>query len=224
MNTATPSSTPGGGSAPGAGTETGDSVPAPGSGSGPGAATATSAPGREPTERDRQLLRSAMAIELAARDLFRLAVAQKHGGAQATDTTTAGSGPAAQTPPDILQVAAGNHDQYADVIGGVLGESQHGARDETVYSRWESDFRSGDETTVGQAAYDLESAIVATYEQMIGQLQGLDGIERIASMVTVEAAQSTVFADLAGRGDDLDAMLENTAQPLSLTGNGETTS
>lgn len=226
MNTATPSSsTPDSSGSAGnasAGGGPGSSTPA-------AASTPTSepAPGRGATESDRELLQFALTIELAARDLFRLAVAdqQAAGGEEsAPSTTPASSTPPAVEPPDILAVAADNHDQYADVLGGLLGESQAGTRDQGVYGRWQSDFSSGDETTIGQAAYDLESAIVATYEEMIGQLEGLDGIERIASMITVEAAQSTVFADVAGHGDDLAMMLENTAQPLSSAGNREATS
>ena len=39
----------------------------------------------------------------------------------------------------------------------------------------------------------------------------------IASILIVEARSSTVLADLAGNGDDLDALFVNDAEPLAVS-------
>ena len=62
------------------------------------------------------------------------------------------------------------------------------------------------------AAYDLESTLVATHTELLGELEGVDGAKTIASILMMEARHCTVLADLAGRGDDLDALFENTAR------------
>ena len=63
-------------------------------------------------------------------------------------------------------------------------------------------------------AYDLESTAVATHTELLGQLEGIDGAETVASILIVEARMRTVLADLAGHGDDLDALFVDDAEPL----------
>ena len=64
------------------------------------------------------------------------------------------------------------------------------------------------------AGLDLEATAVATHNDLLGRLQGVDGIAAVASFVVVEARHGTVLADVAGNGDDLDALLTSDAEPL----------
>ena len=71
-------------------------------------------------------------------------------------------------------------------------------------------------TTVAAAAYDLESMLVATHPEVIGELVGTDGADALAAAVIVEARQASALAAVAGKLDDLDVMLVNSAEPVSL--------
>ena len=46
----------------------------------------------------------------------------------------------------------------------------------------------GDLASVLDAAYDLESTLVATHTEILGKLQGIDGAALVASILIVEAA------------------------------------
>ena len=56
--------------------------------------------------------------------------------------------------------------------------------------------------------------LVATHTELLRSIQNLDGARLIASILIVEARHCAVLADLAGGGDDLDALFENEAEPL----------
>ena len=64
------------------------------------------------------------------------------------------------------------------------------------------------------AGRELEAAAVATHSDLLGQLVDVDAVAAIASFVAVEARHGTVLTDIAGDGDDLDAMLIADAEPL----------
>jgi hypothetical protein len=88
------------------------------------------------------------------------------------------------------------------------------SRNDEVFDALEADFAVSDVTAVAQAAYDLESVAVATHTELLGLLEGVDGAKLVASVLAVEARHCTVLADLSGNGDDLDALLDNSAEPL----------
>jgi hypothetical protein len=67
---------------------------------------------------------------------------------------------------------------------------------------------------VATAGYDLESAAVATHTELLGRLTNADAAKLIASVLAMEARHCAVLADLSGRGDDLDVLLVNTAEPI----------
>ena len=64
------------------------------------------------------------------------------------------------------------------------------------------------------AGYDLESTAVATHTALLAHLTNVDGAKLVASMLAMEARHCVVLADLSGRGDDLDVLLVNTAEPI----------
>lgn len=157
---------------------------------------ATTAPPLTPTEDDIPRLQFAHALERAARELYQAAF-----DAGLEDET--------------LASLRDNHQAYAEVLHGLLGTEGGQRADESVVLRFRSRFASGDVSRVVEAAYDLESAAVATHTALIGELQGLDGAHLLASIAVVEARHVVVLADMAGRGGDVDAMFRNEAEPLS---------
>jgi hypothetical protein len=175
------------------------------SASGSAAATTTTAPKR-PTDDDVELLAFAQSFELTARDLYQAAL----------DADLARSDLA-----DVFHTLRDNHGEYANRLSGILGVDAARGRDDDLYDQLVSGFESSDPATVATAGEDLESTAVATHNELIGRLAGIDGIAAIASIALVEARQSAVLADIAGDGDDLDAMLTSDAEPLELAADAE---
>jgi hypothetical protein len=65
---------------------------------------------------------------------------------------------------------------------------------------------SGDRSSVLDAMYTLESTAVATYTEMLSQLQGTDGASLMASILIMEACHGTVLAYMNG-STNLDELL-----------------
>jgi Ferritin-like domain len=169
------------------------------------AATTTTAPKR-PTGDDVELLAFAQSFELTARDLYQAAL----------DADLANSDLA-----DVFRTLRENHAEYANRLSGILGVDAASGRNDELYDQLVSEFESNDPAAVATAGEDLESTAVATHNELIGRLAGLDGIAAIASIAVVEARQGTVLADIAGNGDDLDAMLTADAEALELPAGAE---
>jgi rubrerythrin len=155
---------------------------------------ARSASASSPSAADTELLRFAMQLELTARDLYRAAV-----------DTGADSG--------ITSVMAEQHESYAQALAGFGGLSAN-TRNSEVFDAYESTFATSDDQAVLEAAYELESIAVATHTELLGLLEGPRAARLIASILVVEARHCAVLADATGRGDDLDALLVNTADPI----------
>jgi hypothetical protein len=143
---------------------------------------------------DLELLLFAQSLELAARDLYAAAI-------------TAG------TDDPVFALLADQHEAYAQGIASFIGEPAN-ARDDAVYDELEASFTAFDQAAVATAGYDLESAVVAIHTELLARLENADGAKVIASMLAMEARHSVVLADMSGRGDDLDVLLVNTADPI----------
>ena len=143
---------------------------------------------------DLDLLTFVQSLELSARDLYASAAA-----AGADDP--------------VFGVLADQHKAYAQGIAAFTGVPAD-TRDDTVYDEREAAFAVADQLAVATAGYDLESAAVATHTALLGRLANRDAAEMIASMLAMEARHCAVLADMSGRGDDLDVLLVNTADPI----------
>ncbi len=150
---------------------------------------------------DEALLGALQAVELAAWDLY---VAAISGGGD----------------DDVYVGIRDNHRAYADLLSGLLGRAAPDARDQQLYDAQLAGFESSG-TDLATAAYDLESALVATHGDVLGQLVGADGARAIAAVLMAEARHCAVLADLAGLGDDFTALFDNQAAPLALAGEGQ---
>ena len=153
------------------------------------ATTTTSAPPKRPTDDDVALLGFAQSVELAARNLYDVALSTD----DFDDVTRA-----------VMATIRESHDAYAAALSGTLGRE---APQEVhpIFDDLQSAF-AGDPKSVLDAAYSLESTAVATHLDILGQLQGTDGASLIASILIVEARHGTVLAHLNG-ATDLDVLL-----------------
>jgi hypothetical protein len=159
---------------------------------------ASTPPGR-PTAADTEVLAALQGLELAARNLYGAAI----------DAGTEDEG-------GVLATLQANHEGYANAISGLIGAAAPQVPSDAVFDQFASEFESGDLETVAVAGYELESGAVATYLDALGELEGTDGATLVASILMVESRQAAVLANLAGQGDDLDAVLVNTATPLPI--------
>jgi Ferritin-like domain len=156
------------------------------------ATTTTSAPPKRPGSDDVTLLGFAQSVELAARDLYDVALASGDFDANARA---------------VIATIRESHDAYAASLSGMLGREAPQVADSVV-----EDLKStfgGDGSSVLDAAYGLESTAVATHTEILGKLQGTDGASLLASILIVEARHGTVLAHLNG-ATSLDDLLVNT--------------
>ncbi len=148
-----------------------------------------------------------LGAELAARDLYR----------------SANAAGAATPEPDLIAVLADNHGAYADSLAAIIGASANEAADAAVFDERLEDFEITDVPALAETAYELESELVATHLQLIGELSNRDAAELLAAIVITEARHCAILADLSGKGNDLMALLENPAEPLSQAAAGNAT-
>lgn len=185
--------------------------------SGPGSSTPTesSAPAETSpptvplglTDGDRNLLLFAQQIELAAAELY----------GSAFDAS--GDDPLVVT----LSTFMKNHTANANLMAAQLGRAGSHTPAQEVVDQFSGSFGTNGDTApedVAAAAYELESTLVATYQEMAGQLGSVDALTPIASIMLTESRQCAVLADASGQGDDVAALLDNTATPLTLPAEG----
>ncbi len=159
-------------------------------------ATTTTLPPKRPSTADLALLNYAESIELAATNLYQASI-----DAGAKD--------------DLVKMLVANHRGYADLIRGILGTRSIGIPDTSLYDERLSTFQVADLEALAPAAYELESALVATHTDLLAKLEGTDGAADIASILIVEARQAAVLADAAGKGGDFDALFDDAAIALT---------
>jgi len=190
-----------------AGTEPAGSAPA---GSEPAgtepAATTTTVPPSRPTADDIPLLAFAQSFELTLRDLYDEAI---------------GAGVAEGDAGPVFSTLRENHEEYGNVLAGIIGTDAPQRRDDAIFDQFVSGFQNADVVGVASAAYDVESTAVATHNELIGQLTGVDAAATLAALLVIESRHCTVLAHLAGNGEDMAALIENAATALPATAPAE---
>lgn len=143
------------------------------------------------SEGDAALVGFAISLELSARDLYDSAI----------DAGATGQ---------VWDVMREQHESYAQRLAGIAGVPTDQRNDE-VFDALESSFR----TATSAAAFDLENVAAATHIDLLGEVTDDGAAKAMAAIVAMESRHATVLADLAGMGDDLDALFLNTATALS---------
>ena len=162
------------------------------------ATTSTTGAPKRPTDEDVPLLVFAQQIEISAYALYQKSLDLSFTDEQRT----------------VIEVVYQSHLSYAQALSGFLGREASNESDEELISTREADFGADVETML-QAAYDLESSLVATHIQQIGELEGTDAVNLLSSVVTVEARNGTVLADLMGSTDLSVLLVDNDAVALT---------
>ncbi len=169
-----------------AGTATADTTAGTTAGSGATtttvAATTTTAPPQRPTDADLELLTFVQTAEIAARDLYALAITNKvYSGDLAASIKTIGE----------------SHEAYEQALSALIGRLAPNKQNAALFKALQGDF-AGSADTVSAAAGALENALVATHLDIVSKLQGTDAAALIASILVVEGRHAVVMNTLAG--------------------------
>ena len=164
------------------------------------AATTTTSPPKQPSDDDVALLGLSQSVELAARNLYDVALAT-------SDFQFDGDTKA------VLATIRESHDAYAASLSAILGRRAPQAVN-PVFDKLQSSF-GGDTKSVLDAAYSFESTAVATHIDVLGKLQGTDGASLIASILIAEARHGTVLAHMNGSSDLSELLVDNEAGALT---------
>ncbi|MDW3213437.1 MAG: ferritin-like domain-containing protein [Ilumatobacteraceae bacterium] len=140
------------------------------------------------SDEDLSISGSAIALELAARDLYDSAIA-----AGADD--------------EIWTAMREQHESYAQRLAGITGISAT-TRDQESFDQLGDGFATSDPAA---AAFDLENTLAATHLELLGQVADVDIAKAMASFVAIESRHATVLATLSGQADDFDALFVNPA-------------
>lgn len=151
----------------------------------------TTTPPRRPTPSDTALLQAVQQVELAARDLYAVALDGAEGDAA---NTFAG-----------LQA---HHDMYAQSISSQIGKAAPQTRDDALFDSLASGFDAS-------AAWTLENTLVATHTDLIGRIEGTEPAALIASILIGESRHAVALAALVGKSpvDDIDSFLVTSDVP-----------
>jgi hypothetical protein len=140
---------------------------------------------------DLSLASFAISLELAARDLWDVAL---EAGADQ----------------QLWVTIRENHEAYAQRLAGITGISAN-TRDEALFSANAAGFGTNTPSIVG---YDLESAAAATHLELLGKIDDSEIAGALASIAAIESRHAAVIAGL--RGESLDAQFLNAAAPIAV--------
>jgi hypothetical protein len=146
-------------------------------------------PVRVAPDADAQSAAEAIAIELAARDLYDAAIA-----AGAADP--------------LWGALREQHESYAQRLAGLVGASATGA-DADLFGELASTFGVADPAT---AATELENTLVAGHIARLADVSGTDIVSALASIIASESRHAVVAARLAGQTDP-EALFVNPLTP-----------
>ena len=142
--------------------------------------TSTTAPPKQPTAADVDLLSFAIGLELAMIDLYVKHAAGAKGDAKA-----------------VAQLFGANHRAAAQAIAGLVGRKAPTARNAAFFAE-HAPKTAGDAKETAAYMAGLENALVATHLKVLGSLRGVDGANLIASIIPTQARQAAVLVGLSG--------------------------
>ena len=147
------------------------------------------------TSGDMDLLIVAQSAEMAVHDLYKNAIAKA--GFTGEELAT-------------IEMFAEHHLAYAQAIGGLLGSKAPFVRSEAIYQQFVAATSSS--ATAGRTLQALENTLAVTHTDILSRLEGTDGAELVASIISVEARHAAVFGVLPTLA--LSSALDNPATSL----------
>ena len=153
----------------------------------------TTAPPKQPTAGDVDLLSYALGIEFAMIDIYSRAASA------AKDDLK-----------DVAKLFGANHRAAAQALTGLLGRKAPTGRNEAFYAEQSTKAAGKDNKEIATVLAGLENALVATHLGVLGALRGIDGASLVASIIPTEARQAAVLVGLSGSTELDDIMALDT--------------
>lgn len=142
--------------------------------------TSTTAPPKQPTAADVELLSFAIGLELAMVDLYGKNAAGSKDDAKA-----------------VAELFGANHRAAAQALAGLVGRAAPTSRNAAFFAEHAPKV-TGAATEASAYLASLENALVATHLKVLGSLKGVDGASLVASILPIEARQAAVLVGLSG--------------------------
>lgn len=142
--------------------------------------TSTTAPPKQPTAADVDLLSFAIGLELAMIDLY----AKNAAGAK--DDAKA-----------VAELFGANHRAAAQALSGLVARKAPTTRNAAFFAEHAPKV-TGDAKETAAYMAGLENALVATHLKVLGSLRGVDGANLVASILPTEARHAAVLVGLSG--------------------------
>lgn len=143
--------------------------------------TSTTAPPKQPTASDVELLSVAIGLELAMVDLYGKFASGSQGDTKA-----------------VAQLFKGNHRAAAQALAGLIGRKAPTGRDEKFFADNSAKAAASGKDAISAMA-ELENAMVATHISVLGNVKGTDGANLVASIIPIAARQAAVLVGLSGK-------------------------
>lgn len=144
---------------------------------------------------DKPLLIAAQSAELAVHDLYLNAISKA--GFSGDELAT-------------MQLFAEHHLAYVQAISGLLGSDAPFERDNAIYQQFLS--ATSSKATAARTLQTLENTLATTHTDILSRLEGTNGAELVASIITVEARHAAVFGTLPTLS--LSSALDNSTMSL----------
>lgn len=153
-------------------------------------ADSSAAPPARPTKNDIPILVALHEAELAARDLYRIAV---DANVVSDDDVSA-----------VVKLMVEHHRAYGQALAGLIGKPATNEADAALVTAHKAAFASTSQ--FAGAANALENDLALRHTDAIGVLEGTEGAALVASIVITESRHAVITAELNG-ATSLDALL-----------------
>lgn len=158
----------------------------------------TVAPPAQPVATDKPLLDGLRAVELALVDLYKDAM------------STAGLSDDEKA---IISLFESHHQAYADSLSALLGRDAVSPRDQVTYATYAVAMKAQSFDQLAPTLAEIESSAAKRHTNALASLNGLDGANLIASIISIEARQAAALLSVTGAA--LASITSNTASPIA---------
>jgi hypothetical protein len=161
--------------------------------------TTTTSPPKQAEGEDLVILAYAQSLELAAVEVYKLALPKVSA--------------------DVLPIATafgGHHEQHAQAISGLAAKAALGEANRTVVNEFGRRVSAAsDQTAALRVAFELETAVASTYLAALGELRSTNPATSLASILPIEARHAVVLGQAIGLDlDEISPTFETTDDAL----------
>ncbi|MSO59518.1 MAG: hypothetical protein EXQ63_04245 [Ilumatobacteraceae bacterium] len=156
------------------------------------------APPLQPTAQDKEILNTALGVELAIRDLY-------------ADIVATGDLSDEELP--VVLLIHSHHVAYAQSLGGLLGRAAINKRNDNTYAEYADKLKGSFKALVFELV-TIENGATTRHIESLAMLEGLNGATLIASIISIESRHAASLASVIKK--PLNAIIENKQSPIAI--------